>query len=223
MAAGANERRGGTGTQSQAVRKIRRKRIVVNDILCTGQARSLPELINQCGFSTEAFLLVEKLPQSVVSDGEERQNLLYFAHLRDIRQEDIATYTSYTSGRVFDQERELRWEHDISTGKTNVVYLGKPCILAGLTKDENEPGREPATNKKYYYLFGQILADPEQMGIKVKPELAAYAEVRIPRLLLYPRLGTKPPQRLKLEVHEYVDQETGHVKLFRFRDLQPAE
>lgn len=200
---------------------------MVNDILCTGQARSLPELINQCGFSTEAFLLVEKLPQQVVSDDEERQNLLYFARLRDIRQEDINTYTAYTSGRVFDQEGELRWEHDISTGKTNVVYLGKPCTLAELAeKPENkeELARlKPADKNKYYYLFGQILANTEQMGIEVKPGLAAYAEVRIPRLLLYPRLGTKPPQRLKLEVYEYVDQETGRVKLFRFRDLKEAE
>lgn len=198
---------------------------MVDDILCTGQARSLPDLINQCGFSTEAFLLVEKLPQRVVSDDEERQNLLYFARLRDIRQEDIATYTAYTSGRVFDQEGELRWEHDISTGKTNAVYLGKPCTLTGFTKDENEPGREPATNKKYYYLFGQILADSdlERMGIATEPQTVAYAEVRIPRLLLYPRLGTKPPQRLRLEVYEYVDQEMGRVKLFRFRDLKEAE
>lgn len=200
---------------------------MVDDILCTGQARSLPELINQCGFSTEAFLLVEKLPQRVVFDDEERQNLLYFARLRDIRQEDIATYTAYTSGRVFDQEGELRWEHDISTGKTNAVYLGKPSTLTALqekTEHKDELNRlKPADNKKYYYLFGQILANPEQMGIEVKPGLTAYAEVRIPRLLLYPRLGTKPPQRLRLEVYEYVDQETGHVKLFRFRDLKEAE
>lgn len=199
---------------------------MVEDILYTGQTHSLPELINQCGFSSEAFLLVEKLPQQVVLDDEERQDLLYFAHLNDLQQEDIARYTSYTSGRIFDQERELRWEHDTRDGKTNVVYFGKPCILSELTKDEKELARlKPAGNKKYYYLFGQILSnsDLEQMGIEVKPKMAAYAEVRIPRLLLYPKLGTKPPQRLRLEVYEYVDQETGRVKLFRFRDLKEAE
>ena len=202
---------------------------MVDDVLYTGQAHALPELINQCGFSTEAFLLVEKLPQQVVSDDEERQNLLYFARLRDLRQQDIATYTSYTSGRVFDQQGELRWEHDISTGKTNAVYLGKPSTLTALqekTEHKDELNRlKPADKNKYYYLFGQILADSdlERMGIAAEQQTAAYAEVRIPRLLLYPRLGTKPPQRLRLEVYEYVDQETGRVKLFRFRDLKEAE
>jgi len=192
-------------------------------MLCTGPVHALPELVKQCNFAPEAFLLLEKLPQRVVRDNE-RQDLLSFARLRDIQQLDSA---AYTSGRIFDQERELRWEYDITSGTTSAVYLGKPCTLTHLKKDEEDLARlEPAANNpKHYYLFGKLLAEHDlaQMGIAAVPERVYYAEVRIPRLLPYPKLSTKPPQRLKLAVYEYVDQETGRVKLFRFQGLQPAE
>ncbi|HEY6407766.1 MAG TPA: hypothetical protein VIY29_09895, partial [Ktedonobacteraceae bacterium] len=140
---------------------------MVGEILCTGPAGSLPELVKQCGFSTEAFLLVERLPQQVVpDDDDERQNLLYFAHLRAIQQEDIARYTSYTTGRIFDQESELRWEYDAASGTTSAVYLGKPCTLAGLKEDEKDKEelaslKPAANNPKYYYLFGTSLAEQD--------------------------------------------------------------
>ncbi len=199
---------------------------MVEDMLCTGPVHALPELVSQCDFSAEAFLLLERLPQRVVLD-EERQNLLSFARLRDIEPEDFADYTASTSGRIFDQDSELRWEHDIASGTTSVVYLGKARTFTDLKQDEEELARlKPADNNpRHYYLFGKSLAerDLEQMGIAAVPETAYYAEVRIPRLLPYPKVNARPPQRLKLAVYEYVDQETGLVKLFRFQGLQPAE
>ncbi len=205
---------------------------MVEDILFTGSGLSLLELIKECDFPPTAYLLLEKLPQRVLREDErdERQNLIYFAPFGDFKAiDEKIDIASYSSGRIFDEEGELRWEQDPQTGMTNAVYLGKARTFTKLTqvKDELSKLKAVSNNPKHFYLFGQLLSeqDNEQMGIVAEPEQAYYAEVRIPRLLVYPRLKleAKLPQRLKLKVYEYVDQDTGRVKLFRFQGLQPAE
>jgi len=186
---------------------------VTQEILCTGTTHNIVDLVKQCNFPPEAFLLVERLPQQVVNDDSERQALLRFARLRD--GVDIAPYTS---GRIFNKKFELRWEKDAGTIK--VIYLGEEREIAGLTK-QKEP-LKPAGDLKHYYLFGERLdaADLAAMGLKQgEGEYTAYAEVRIPRLLRYPI--SKQAQRVQLIVGEYINSETGRV--FRFQDLVPAE
>lgn len=188
---------------------------MTQEILYTGTTQNIADLVKQCNFPQEAYLLVERLPQQVVNEPEDRQDLLRFARLSDGI--DIAPYTS---GRIFNPKFELRWEKDAET--TRVVYLGEEREIPELTKHKG--ALEPAGKPKHYYLFGERLDadDLATMGIGIKPGEGYYAEVRIPRLLRYPEHpASEKKRRVQLMVGEYIHKELGRV--FRFQNLEPAE
>src|SRR5436853_598092 len=60
-------------------------------------------------------------------------------------------------------------------------------------------------------------------------ERIPFAEVRIPRLLLYPiqkednRMPHNKRQRVKLGVYEYLNEISGKVEFFRFQGLETTE
>lgn len=184
---------------------------MTQEMLYTGTTTNIVDLIEQCAFPADAFLLVEQLPRQVVTeDGRER--LLRFARLSD--GVDVAPYTG---GRIFTRAFELRWEQEDET--TRVVYLGEPRTIPGL-QDQQQATVDSAGEKRYY-LFGTRLEadDIKDMGIQpARPGETYYAEVRIPRLLRYP-LAAKA--RVQLVVGEYHSPELG--QLFRFLDAQPAQ
>lgn len=192
---------------------------MTEEILCTGPVRDVAALIRAGDFPQDAYFLAERLPQQVIVDPQQRQDLLRFARLRDISDDnDIARYTS---GRVFDQDFELRWEKD-ADGSYKVVYLGNERSIPGLKKDEEELKKlDRSKEPKHYYLFGEYLNKEKLESMGIEPEEGYYAEVRIPRLLRYP--APKGARRVQLTVYEYIDKETGRVSLFRFQGLQAAE
>ena len=206
---------------------------MAEEILCTGSVHDLVALVAAFNFPPEAYVLVERLPQQVVNDAE-RQNLLRFVRLRDIgRPRDRIDIASYTSGRIFNEDFELRWEQ--ASGKTNVVFLGTKEVyreaqhdIPELTPDEETLKELVPQDPRQYYLFGQLLDadDRQNMGLKPAGGEEYYAEVRIPRLLRYPDLEQAEPEkerRVRLVVREYSDKRTGRVKLFRFQGLELAE
>lgn len=152
------------------------------------------------------------MPGQVVSD-DGRQDLLRFARLRD--EIEVAPYTS---GRVFSRAFELRWEQE--AGTTRVVYLGEARDIPGLRK--HDALFEPVGKPQHYDLFGERLGENrlKQMNLPpVRAGSAYYAEVRIPRLLLYPFDGKA--ERVQLVVGEYRSPTLGHY--FRFLDLLAAK
>jgi hypothetical protein len=194
---------------------------VTDDILCTGKVPDINALIAQCAFlPADAYVLLEELPQRVSGDREDRQDLLRFARYgANIEKNKIG---AATSGRIFNQKFELRWERN--AGTTSVVYLGEPREVAGLTKDDTTlPELDKVDEAKRYYLFGEYLDEGKlgRMGIEMRPGETYYAEVRIPRLLRYPI--TEQSRRVQLTVCEYREKATGQVKLFRFQGLEPAK
>ncbi len=191
---------------------------MTHEMLCTGTTGPIADYITRCQFPDNAFLLLETLPQQVVSD-EKRQGLLCFARLGDMKADKNINLASCTSGRIFSPAFELRWEQE--AGTTRVVYLGEPCELPPL-QGQRQDTFSPV-GKKTYYLFGTRLAEDDLATMGIQPDgkdATYYAEVRIPRLLRYP-LATSA-QRMQLMVGEYHDakQET---RLFRFVDLRPAK
>jgi hypothetical protein len=201
---------------------------MTEEILYHGPVDNIAALIAAFNF-TEAFVLLESIPQHVVAV-ENRQNLLRFVFLSDIPKLD--ELENYTSGRVFDEDFELRWER--VSGKTLGVFLGKKEVYERAQKGTSEWKSSGDTLKTLapqppccYYLFGQLLADDdrEQMGLPVLVKEEYYAEARIPRLLPYPIKPDNPKKKLRvqLDVIEYTDNGTGQVKLFRFSGLRPAE
>ncbi len=199
--------------------------MLTGEVLCTGSVKSIEALVKECDFlqdqveDEKVFFLAERLPQHAIVNGQERQHLLRFAYLPEVTDID-----GYTSGRIFREDFELRWEKD-NDGSYWVVYLGAKQEISGL--EERKEDREELEKlervgeSKHYYLFGDRL-DPDdlkQMGLE--PSERYYAEVRIPRLLHYPA----PPgaRRVQLTVCEYTYQDTGQVRLFRFQNLIEAE
>ncbi len=185
---------------------------MTQEMLYTGTTTNIVQLIKQCNFPADAFLLLEQLPRQVVKE-DEREGLLRFARLSDGI--DLAPYTG---GHLFTRAFELRWEQE--DGAISVVYLGEPRQIPGL--QQHEGAFVPAGNLRRYYLFGTRLEESTLDTMKVQPReknYTYYAEVRIPRLLPYPILTDA--KRIQLLVDEYHHPELG--QMFRFQDVQPAQ
>ena len=188
----------------------------MEEILCSGPVADIAAFIKECAFPDDSYVLVERFPPRIIPN-EERQNLLQFGRLSGgINPADS------TSGRVFSQHFELRWQEE--EGKYRVVYLGEERHIPRLTRDEENTldKLEKREKAKCYYLFGEYLnlddSKLENMGLKKEVGHSYYAEVRIPRLLRYPI--AEQARRVCLKVCEYVEKETGAVQLFRFQGLK---
>ena len=179
--------------------------------LYTGSVTNIARLIEACNFPPEAFVLVERAPRLVIDNPQKRRDLLRLGCLSD----GVDT-GSYTSGRVFNPDFELRWEQDaVKEGEISVVYIGAVLNVPGLTKSGEhtllpvrEEKRENEHTEPQYYLFGERLDEDKLSKMALKPEHGSvyYAETRIPRLLLYPEIRKKDgklPDRLQVVVREY--------------------
>jgi hypothetical protein len=183
----------------------------------------LEKLIASCHFpeDTRTWVLAEQLPNRVIAKAKERQNLLLFAYFK----QDIP-FASYTSGRIFREDTELRWEKQES--EMSIVYLGAKEYISvlrdyGLHENQEELLKLTAREEpKYYYLFGERLQneDIEKMGGIARP--GDFAQVRIPRLLRYP-VPQNTASYVRLKVREYINAATGTVGLFRFQSLEAVE
>ena len=196
--------------------------MTTKETLYTGPMTDIARLVEACHFPQQSYVLVERQPKTIVGESE-RQNLLCFARL-----EDGIDIASYTSGRIFHKDFELRWEQDAATqGQTSVVYLGVERELPGLTKSKWTV--QPEDKEWHYYLFGERLDLDKQgkMGLEPQEGYEYYAETRVPRLLRYPRLEGREPQRLQITAREYllIDPQKGDEKgyAYRFLDLIPAK
>jgi hypothetical protein len=186
----------------------------MEEMLYAGPVDDITALIAACKFTSDALFLAEILPPHVVVSAKERQDLLCFAYF-----DAEIPFAKYTSGRIFHQDFELRWQKN--EGETDAVYLGTKRDIPLLKKDLK---LKKSDKPKYYYLFGERLkpGDLDKIGVPAEERDFAFAEVRIPRLLLY-RPAPQNARRVRLVVREYLDEETSEVKLFRFESLKEAE
>lgn len=183
---------------------------VETEILLSGTLTetSLQELIGRETFLHEGYFLGERLPQEVIDEPDKRRDLLYFERYEHCNKAKPLIY--YTSGRIFADSFELRWERDEATWR--VVYLGMERKVAPLQAPTNSI--LGARRTKYYYLFGQRLRQDQIRGIPGDGDF--FAEARIPRLLHYPsgQVGADK-EHMGLVVYEYLDT-LGQVQAFRF-------
>jgi len=167
----------------------------------------------------EMLLLIEQLPDHVVS-ARERQSLLRF----EIYRPGIDILSS-TSGRVFQQDFELRWEK-LEDGLFQLIYLGtdqNKNLLQGLKENEAFHAlleeQKLEYREKSYCLFGeQEKGWPESTKTG---DRKFFVEAGIPRILSYPVHDS--PWRVQLIVREYVCRETGQIAYFRFQALQSMQ
>lgn len=204
--------------------------MAIQEIVYTGTVTDIKALIEACQLPAEAYVLVEWQPKTIIED-DVRQNLLRFGRLKDkdAKGKERIEIASYTSGRVFNEEFELRWGQDAAEmGKTSVVYVGKEHELPA--ELERKATAQSDGDARQYYLFGERLDRDKQkvMGIEPPREYEYYAETRVPRLLLYPEVG-RAKQYLRLQVvsREYrlTEIKTGSEmgRVYRFLKLIPAD
>ena len=167
----------------------------------------------------ETLLLAEQLPTHVVN-ARERSNMLRFEIYRP--EIDIAPYTS---GRLFQNSFELRWERLDTLFR--VVYLGsernkgvlydyklkEDTTFFHLIDEEKLEYRE-----KRYYLFGEQMEENRQEEDAERGK--SFVEPRIPRFLYYPVQGSS--RHVQLVIREYIYKETGQVEYFRFQALESS-
>ena len=174
-----------------------------------------PQLVIDCGFSHHAYALSEQLPAWVITRANERQDLLRFTHF-----DPAILFAAYTSGRVFDEHAELRWEKQ--GNMMQVVYLGtkeraEVLLRYKLHKKDELAALKPADEKKYV-LFGERIRSDDLKKIGPVAQPGDFAEVRIPRILRYP-MPQNEQRYARLTVREYLD-EQSRVVLFRFQNLE---
>jgi hypothetical protein len=101
-----------------------------SEILSAGSVTNLAGLIEKCNFPKDALFLAEQQPSQIVRQ-EQRQGLLLFTRFGVLANPDAAQ--DYTSGRIFSDTFELRWEKESDT-QYHVVYFGPEREISGLTR-----------------------------------------------------------------------------------------
>lgn len=189
----------------------------MEEVLYAGHvpASDFSQLVADCNFPSSAYILIERFPDQVITNTRDRQNLLRFAHV-----DQNILFADYTSGRVFDEHAELRWEKQGNTLQT--VYLGSqdrvPVLLKYKLQESHELSTLKPAEEKRYVLFGERLSSQDLMKIGSAAQPGDFAEVRIPRLLRYP-VPQDTQRYVRVVVREYLDRES-RVVLFRFQDLK---
>jgi hypothetical protein len=184
-------------------------------------ANEMPRIVAACHFTRDALFLAEHIPQQTIASTQEGRDLLRFT----VFEEELAhACAAFVSGRIFQEDRELRWEKQGE--RLQVVYLG-PVHEESPFADTLQPGTALATLKKraeptYYYLFGERLEpdDLKKLGKIAQP--GDFAVVRIPRILRYP-VAQNNLKYARLAVCEYLDATTNRVALFRFQRLEAVK
>ncbi len=167
--------------------------------------------------SGTTLMLLESQPRHVI-ELDERQKLLHFASF-----DADFDFTPYTSGRIFHELGELRWERQ--QAQVHIVYTGHKEYKPELPKiDETALDTYQIIDDRAYLLFGARLKGKQLEPIKPVAQEGDFAEIRIPRLLRYPLLDTiKDAERVQLVMHEYIDQSTGLNVAYRCKSLEPFE
>ncbi len=177
--------------------------------LATGEVADITHLIAEWSIPAGALFLGEQQPARFLMKDEQSALLIFVPF------EQTLPFSTYTSGRIFHRDFELRWQQD--EDGTHVVYLGTRdhCPLSLQKVQEVE-----ISSTRAYYLFGERVGAKraEEIGEPVRE--GDYIEVRVPRLLRYPIQSTKP--RVTLRVCESIDKLTGEVIYYRFQGIEEA-
>jgi hypothetical protein len=196
--------------------------VIMTEILYAGTISrdKMPLLVTACHFEPEARFLAEHIPNRFIETAQARRELLRFMYVKD-----GTPCAAYVTGRIFQEDRELRWEQHKEAFR--VVYLGPTD-----STDENifyeyglkNKGKELEALKKsseptYYYLFGERLKTEDLPYFGKTAQPGDFAVVRIPRVLRYPVPQDDKPS-VRLLVREYHNAVTGNVDLFRFQGLE---
>ncbi len=165
------------------------------------------DLVSVVVWVSPAWMYLERVPQDYL-EPKAQLSAIHFATL------DVTTnFNSWERGRIFDANRELRWER--IGGDFHVVYCGiaPPASMTELDL-ENSTVRET-----HYYLWGQQVRADDRERVGLLPDQSAFIELRIPHVLHYPL----PPsaRRAQVRVRELLGVD-GSLRYVRWAGLREA-
>lgn len=175
-----------------------------------GQAEDIGHFLEGLApFPPDAFLLLEKVPDRWLGEGERETGIQLTRCGAGLEP------GAYQKGRIFSPRGELRWEY--RRGKYHLVYAGQegtaPGGLQGAGVSWETSGPEG------YYLWGKLIREEDlaAMGLGGGPPL--YLELIIPRVLAYPVNG-EGGARCKVQALLYHEPGNSSPCYFRFYDLE---
>lgn len=194
----------------------------MNEILYAGSIPldTMPQIVATCQFGPDALFLAEHIPTHTIVTPEERRNLLCFTYANK-----GPSCEDYSSGRIFQEDRELRWEKQRDV--LRVVYLGpQDSTIAEVLhkyglKDRQKvlDGLAKSAEPTWYSLFGERLKSEDLPYFGKNAQVGDFVVVRIPRILRYPVPPNDEPSA-RLLVCEYHNKVTDSVELFRFQAVK---
>lgn len=173
------------------------------DMICTGKVADPTAVLQALDWSSDAaFMLLERVVDHWLTEEEQKDGF------RFDRYDEKISYADWPIGRVFDKDKELRWQK--ADSGFDVVYCGaddqNPPELVRLT-DEFQPGKAVD-----YLLWGRWSNDH-----------GVFYEAKMPRLFKYPVENLTDQGRVQIGVIEYRDQQTGQLHHYRFTKMEAAQ
>jgi hypothetical protein len=127
-------------------------------------------------------------------------------------------FNQWQAGRIFDSKKEFLWQMN-NDGQFQVIYTGEEMDLPELNLI-NEDWQDFQTS---YLLWGRSLNSTELKSLRIQEDTTIFLELQLPRLLNYPvAVSQDKKHRLRLNIIEYKDKETGCIQHYRFHSLGPA-
>lgn len=189
----------------------------MNEVIYLGTVSTVSPVVQAFPVDDDTLMILEKLPVNWIDEKDRTppDSGLVFKTF-DV-QEDFETWGQ---GRIFNPTAELRWEKN-GVG-FHVVYIGPPGALPGLTVDDTIKPEETDRIEAGYYLWGQRMSKGQLEDIGWDPTATdIFVELKTPRLLHYPA-QVRAGSRLKLQVTEYYDRQTGQLMLYRLKGVEAA-
>ncbi len=178
----------------------------MNETFAFGFLPSLASVIKAVPWSDKTVMWLETALDHFLND-DEREHGLRFERYQAGEQ-----FEQWPHGRIFDESAELKWEKE--GGEFHVVYCGSFAPPAGMQPTANDAIKYEDSS---CYLWGSRIKNEDRIDLRLQPNEAVFAELKIPRILHYP--VSAKAERVKLKVREFYNVE-GALIFTRFAGLE---
>jgi hypothetical protein len=185
------------------------------DIIQWARTADLAPAVAALAWPDPSYMLLERVPYAWLTEAEIEKGL------RLEKFNPAENWNGWERGRLFCADFELRWE--MLDGAFQAVYVGPPVDLSGFAHADELDLSDTAVETHSYWLWGNRVpdADLETIGAVKRDDQHAFIEFVVPRVLHYP--VSDAAQRVKLCVHQYIDQNNGALAYYRFCGLEELQ
>ncbi|RMG96648.1 MAG: hypothetical protein D6706_09910 [Chloroflexi bacterium] len=189
----------------------------MSEVVYSGTVSALLPLIQTFPADGDTLMILEEVPDHWIEVAPHQPD----SGLKFVRFDDRENFEGWGRGRIFNQTAELRWEKN--EAGFQVVYIGPPVTLPGLTSDDTLNLAQMEQKETGYYLWGQRMSQKQlqDIGWENPADTDIFIELQTPRVLRYP-VQDQPGNRLKLNVIEYYSPQTGQLALYRMKGVETA-